>query len=216
MQEAGHDFHLVIKMLTVLERHLCTISLQSFMLLLKLWVCKFISTTVLHLKFKHLTRASTYPFNLFFQPEVKGFKSYILRLRTHNSAPMGEWRNQTYRWVSKQTYQSNGKGKWWSIWPSTNRQQFHKSALQNQFKPVHCSAEGVRTLRRFLSCNKSHTKEVLPANKTSVTRTKCGLTQFTSKCKKRFYATAEFTSQTKDTLTINLSGDFTISFQRVI
>lgn len=130
MQEAGHDFHLVIKMLTVLERHLCTISLQSFILLLKLWVCKFISTTVLHLKFKHLTRASTYPFNLFFQPEVKGFKSYILRLRTHNSAPI--WEND----VTKLTGESANK--LIKVMVRENGEVFDRQQTDNNFTKVRC------------------------------------------------------------------------------
>ena len=64
--------------------------------------------------------------------------------------------------------------------------------IQNSQSKVDCPAEGVESIKQFLSCNKCQTKIVALPNKNIVKCTECGLTQLKSKFKERLFASVLF------------------------
>ncbi|XP_028417728.1 uncharacterized protein LOC114542249 isoform X2 [Dendronephthya gigantea] len=66
-------------------------------------------------------------------------------------------------------------------------------------KSVECPAEGVVSLKRFLSCKKCHVKVAALANKPIIKCSECGLTQLKKKCKERFLANVLFQDGTSTT-----------------
>jgi hypothetical protein len=70
----------------------------------------------------------------------------------------------------------------------------HDEILQNSQSKVDCPAEGVQSIKRFLSCNKCQMKIVALPNKNIVKCTECGLTQLKSKCQERLFASVLFSN----------------------
>ena len=65
-----------------------------------------------------------------------------------------------------------------------------------ELNSVDCPAEGVQSLKRYLSCNKCHTKIVPMTGKNIVKCSECGLVQLKTKCKERLFATVLFMKAT--------------------
>ena len=60
---------------------------------------------------------------------------------------------------------------------------------------VFCPADGVQLIRRFLSCNKCHSKLALIPDKNIVKCSECGLAQLKNKSKQRLLASVIFPSE---------------------
>ena len=90
---------------------------------------------------------------------------------------------------------------------SESDEVFHREdecTNDKKFQNVHCPADGVKSLQRFLSCSKCKTKVVPLPEKKIVKCSEYGLTQLKTKCRSRFYATVEFGCTSDDTISLIL------------
>ena len=87
-------------------------------------------------------------------------------------------------------------------------QQFERENnvdIQHQFQTVHCPADGVNSVHRFISCKKCHTKVIPQGN--IVKCSECGLAQLQQKCSSRYFATVQFGLDEKKDITLKLFED---------
>lgn len=93
---------------------------------------------------------------------------------------------------------------------TTTQEEFNPqddAAVQNQILTVQSPATGVKPLNRFLSCSKCHTKVIAVSDKKIIKCSECGLTQLKDKCTTRYFATAEYSNDSGQTVTLKLFED---------
>ena len=86
------------------------------------------------------------------------------------------------------------------------REDEQSLSSDNSLAKVFCPADGVQSIRRFLSCNKCQSKLAPISDKKIVKCSECGLAQLKSKCKQRLLANVIFPSE-GSTKTLTLFDD---------
>lgn len=75
------------------------------------------------------------------------------------------------------------------------REDEQSSSSDNNLAKVFCPADGVQSIRRFLSCNKCQSKLAPVSDKKIVKCSECGLAQLKHKCKQRLLTNVIFPSE---------------------